>query len=106
MRRRGYRVVDLLARRAGLLPSRLLVPARPVGDQRGLDREARARNVAGSMRARDAAGRAILLLDDVATTGATLVEGRRTLLAAGASEVVVAALAVTPRRDETRTSAR
>jgi len=106
MRRRGFRVVELLARRAGLPATRLLTPARATGDQRGLDRAARVRNVAGSMRARDAAGRAILLLDDVVTTGATLAEARRTLLDAGAAIVAVAALAATPRRDETHTSPR
>ncbi|KHK99061.1 hypothetical protein LK09_08590 [Microbacterium mangrovi] len=100
LRRRGFRPVELLASRAGLHPARLLLAARATGDQRGLDREARRRNVAGSMRARGVHGRGILLVDDVITTGATLAEARRTLLAAGASLVAIAALAATPRRDE------
>ena len=46
----------------------------------------------------DVAGRACLLVDDVLTSGATLAEGRRTLLAAGASRVGMAVCMVTPRR--------
>jgi predicted amidophosphoribosyltransferase len=106
MRRRGFRPVELLVSRAGLHPARLLVPARAAADQRGLDRSARRANVAGSMRARDVADRAILLVDDVVTTGATLAEARRVLLDAGAPLVAVAALAATPRRDESEATAR
>lgn len=106
MRRRGFRPVEMLASRAGLHPARLLVPARAAGDQRGLDRAARRRNVAGSMRAREVRGRAILLLDDVVTTGATLAEARQVLLDCGASIVAVAALAATPRRDEAEATSR
>lgn len=106
LRRRGFRVVELLARRAGLRTSPLLMPTRATGDQRGLDRLARARNVAGSLRAGRVQGLSILLIDDVVTTGATLAEARRTLLDAGAAIVAVAALAATPRRDETDASTR
>jgi predicted amidophosphoribosyltransferase len=98
MRRRGYRVAELLARRAGLAPRRLLRVTRRTVDQRDLGREERAENVAHSMRATDAAGRRILVVDDVVTTGATLHEAVRALRAAGADVVGAATVAATPRR--------
>ncbi|GGH37706.1 hypothetical protein GCM10010921_07810 [Microbacterium album] len=78
LRRRGYRVPELVARRAGARTTRLLVAARPTRDQRGLGRAERERNAAGSMRVRGrAAGLEVLLVDDVVTTGATLAEAAR-----------------------------
>jgi len=97
-RRRGYRVLDTVARRAGLTLARLLVPARRTADQRVLGRAQRRRNVSGSLRAGDAAGLRVVLLDDVVTTGATLSEAARALDAAGAVVVGAATIAATPRR--------
>lgn len=100
MRRRGFRVVELIARRAGLPVRRLLVVSTAAGDQRRLGRADRARNVAGSMRvrgSRGAEGVRVILLDDVVTTGATLREAARALTAAGAVVVGAAAVASTPR---------
>ncbi len=76
----------------------LLVPTRQTGDQRGLDQRQRRRNVSGSLRARDAAGRRVIILDDVVTTGATLGEAARALRAAGAIVVGAVTIAATPRR--------
>ena len=42
-------------------------------------------------------GERVLLVDDICTSGATMAECRRTLLAAGAGEVLLAAAALTPR---------
>lgn len=96
MRRRGYRVVEVLARRAAVVPLRLLAPARRTADQRLLGREDRRANVAGSLRARDAAGLRVIILDDVVTTGATLEEAARALAVAGADVIGAAAVAATP----------
>lgn len=98
LRRRGFRVVELLARRAGVAPQRLLRPARRVADQRRLGRDERRANVTGSLRATDAAGLRVVIVDDVVTTGATLDEAARALAAAGARVVGAAVVAATPLR--------
>jgi len=98
MRRRGYRVTELLARRAGWRPLPLLRRVRTTDDQRALGRVERAENLAGSMRAVDAGGRRILLVDDVVTTGATLREAARALRAGGADVVGAVCVAATPKR--------
>lgn len=100
MRRRGYRVVELLARRAGVVPRRLLVPVRRTADQRRLGRDERHRNLEGSLRARPAVGLRVVIVDDVVTTGATLVEAARALRAAGAEVVGAATVAATRLRSD------
>lgn len=98
-RRRGFRVPELLARRAGLRTRRLLRHTRRTRDQRGLTRDDRGSNVAMSMAARaDAAGRRVIVVDDVVTTGATLAEAVRALREAGADVVAAITVAATPRR--------
>lgn len=100
-RRRGYRVPELLLRRAGRVPVRLLEQARRTLDQRELDLAQRRANVAGSMRVRHARGaQEVLLFDDVVTTGATLDEAARALSDAGFRVCGALALASTPRRRE------
>ena len=99
MRRRGFRVVELIAARAGLAPQRVLRATGTAADQRGLRSADRERNVRGSMRARTPRaleGRRVLLVDDVVTTGATLREAARALAAAGATVVGAATVASTP----------
>lgn len=100
-RRRGYRVPELLMRRAGLVPARVLAQARTTADQRELDLDQRRSNVAGSMRARHARGaRDAIVVDDVVTTGATLDEGARALTSAGFRVRGAMALAATPKHRE------
>jgi predicted amidophosphoribosyltransferase len=65
----------------------------------GLTRDQRRRNLAGAFRVRSSprasvAGRNILLIDDVITTGATVEACARTLKRAGAARVDVLALAL------------
>ena len=100
-RRRGYRVPEVLIRRAGREASRLLTMTRATADQRGLDIAERGRNVAHSMRARHArAEENVLLIDDVVTTGATLDEGARALKDAGFHVSGAVTLAATARHQE------
>ncbi|MFJ6531843.1 ComF family protein [Microbacterium sp. NPDC091662] len=97
-RRRGYRVPDLLIRRAHAEPQRLLSLAARTEDQRGLDMRAREANVRGTMRVRRSGeGAEVVVVDDVVTTGATFDEAARALESAGFRVVAAIALAATPR---------
>jgi len=105
-RRRGFRPLDVLMRRAGWRHERLLRVARATHDQRGLGRRERRENVGGAFVSRPILGGVVVVVDDVVTTGATLVEAARALRAAGAAEVVAVALAHTPRRSVLRGESR
>lgn len=99
LRKRGYDQSRLLAERAcklwGAEPEALLRKVRDNPAQSGLESaEARWRNTQGVYQAQgDPAGRRILLIDDVCSTGATLVSAAGILLTAGAAGVVCAAAA-------------
>lgn len=97
-RARGYRVPELLIRRAGFAPQRLLLPAKAKADQRELGRDERVRNVRGSMRIASRRGvvRAVLV-DDVTTSGATFDEAARVCATSGIRVVAGVAVASTPR---------
>lgn len=97
-RERGYDPVRLLARRAGLKPARLLEYRRRTSVQKKLDVDARAENLDGAFVARRRLdGRRFVLVDDILTSGATLLEASRAISAAGGEVVGGATLAFTPR---------
>lgn len=93
-------VVDRDVRVARVLEHRPRLRAGGALDQVGLGSRARGRNLAGAVRVRRAApplvGVACVLVDDVLTTGATLVECERALVAAGGRVVGALVLAATP----------
>ncbi|MEE0109815.1 MAG: ComF family protein [Oscillospiraceae bacterium] len=99
--RRGYDQVELLAKAVGkelgMDPVPLLKKVRHNRPQSGISgAEKRRANVLGAYRETDReaiAGRRILLLDDILTTGATAGECARVLKTAGAKEVHCAAVA-------------
>lgn len=92
-RARGFDQADLLCRFLGAstgLPveRRLLRRTRLTRPQSTLRREDRLENMRGAFQASPAtAGRSVLLVDDVMTTGATMAECSRALREAGASRV-------------------
>lgn len=78
-----------------------LTQTRGVADQAGLTSAGRLANLAGALSVlRPAAvrGRRVVIVDDVITTGATLVEAARALRSAGAEVLAVAVVAATARR--------
>ncbi len=101
LRSRGFNQSLLLAHRISRHLGRpLLIDAlcriRETPPQVGLSRKGRKENIKGAFKVAQPhfiQGRRILLVDDVYTTGATLREGAKSLIKAGADEVVVAALA-------------
>ncbi len=100
---RGSSAAEGLAERlaAGLgLPCRSLIRrVRPTRMQNELHPADRRANVKGVFRSVSAAGRRVLLVDDVTTTGATLAECQAALVAAGASAVFAAVVARADRGD-------
>jgi len=112
VRRRGDSPLELLTREAvrqvGLSDCELLFTSalrlrRRVADQAGLDHRQRADNLEHAIGVRprwqaSIEGVTVLLVDDVLTTGATILEAARALTAGGASHVAAAMVAATQRR--------
>ena len=100
-RRRGFDPVTLLLRRARLPAYRAFAAARPHAAQKTLDVEAREANLRDAFRVRRAvAGRQLLLIDDIVTSGATLREAARALTRAGGVVIGAAVVASTAKRYE------
>ena len=97
-------VAELRAAGVAVAPARLLARRGRVRDSAGLAAGQRRTNLAGSFAAVPAAvpdGALLVLVDDVATTGATLTEAAAVLsaeLSPGALPVLAAVVAATPRR--------
>ena len=96
-RERGHHPAERLARE---LATRWALPVAPLlvrtgtGErQRGLDRAARRRNVAGAFLPRATAPKTVCLVDDVYTSGATVAAAASALRRAGAGRVEVVTLA-------------
>lgn len=112
VRARGHDATLRLARTAARelgrsgLPCRVapvLRPSRRVADQAGLGAAARRRNLHGALTVPLAlrprlAGRQLVLVDDLVTTGASLAEAARALAAAGTPPLAAATVAATARR--------
>lgn len=102
LRQRGFNQALELARRLAPGKTRpdLLQRLRDTTAQSALPREARLRNVRGAFgvapgREKELAGRRVLLVDDVMTSGASLYTAAQALRAAGASHVTALVLART-----------
>ena len=110
-RQRGFNQAELIVRaalkRKALPNSGMMVDVlertRPTASQIGLTRHQRAENIRGAFRVKHlnrVAGRGVLLVDDVLTTGMTANECARILLKAGAEKVWVATVARTLKEKE------
>ncbi|HEY8345201.1 MAG TPA: ComF family protein [Bacillota bacterium] len=111
VRSRGYNQAELMAEPVAVslgkpLQTRILVRNRPTKSQSECGRAERKKNIANAftvINGQAVAGKNILLIDDIATTGYTLSECARVLLLAGAKEVNVLTAAIGVLEENWRT---
>ncbi len=109
-KKRGYNQSELLAERvcgeAGVpLERGVISKTRETGEQKELSRKERAENLKGSFHVRErkkCAGKKILIVDDVMTTGATADALAAPLFGAGAAAVYLLTAASVPAKDENK----
>lgn len=99
-------IARLLARHAGIkCDTRTLIRRRSTTPQYGLTKLRRAANVHGAFSASSrVAGKHVILIDDVLTSGATAIACSEALLEAGAQSVAVLSLARAILRNEIKSS--
>ena len=97
---RGFNQSELLARHVARvadlrLDVKALTRVKRTVPQHGLDRASRRENLAGAFKGNSQrlTGRAVVLVDDIYTSGATLTEAAQTVLACGAKRVCAFTLA-------------
>ena len=97
------RLAAVAARESGLPMASALRLRRSVRDSAGLDGADRRANLDGAMQSVPPAGRQLtrvaIVLDDIVTTGATVLEATRALRLAGWAVAGAATVAATPRRE-------
>lgn len=104
---RGYDqtllVAESMGKALGMKPTKAIIKTRHNVAQSSLERKIqRENNVRGAYRIADRnliSGKRVLLIDDIITTGSTVAECAKVLRAAGAKEVLCAAVAATQGRN-------
>jgi ComF family protein len=92
------RAARILHRQAPVRSGRLLRQARSIRDQAGLSADQRATNLRGAFRAATVVpGQLVIVVDDVVTTGSSLIEAARALREGGHRVVGAATVAATRR---------
>ncbi|MGV8913452.1 MAG: ComF family protein [Rhodoglobus sp.] len=100
---RGYHPMSLVLRSAGVRHERVLRVTKVTASQKLLSAEQRATNVQGALEAtRWLGAAAVIIVDDVLTTGATIDEAARAISAAGGTVIAAVTIGFTPRTGAAR----